>query len=148
MYFFNFWSLRPPPPKLPVSSVGQYGNFLKIHINNFFLRLYLFCWALMCWLFCSSLFCVICECYRILYGGWANSWASASKSCTSQFQKFPPPPPPPYTLGIWLELSSIGWGIWPKMRFASLLNVGSLKQTILWKWQNLHNTAFETFSCV
>ena len=87
--------LRPPPPKLSVSSVGQYGNFLKIHINNFFLRLYVFCWALMCWLFCSSIFCVICECYRILYGGWANSWASASKLCTSQFQTFPSIPPSP-----------------------------------------------------
>ena len=144
--------LRPPPPKLSVSSVGQYGNFLKIHINNFFLHLYVFCWAQMCWLFCSSIFCVVCECYRILYGGWANSWASASKLCTSQFQTFPSIPPSPHPIypgnltGV--KLHTVGnftenevppackmWAFWNKQFYGN-------------QWTKLHKTAFETFGHV
>ena len=39
-----------------------------------------------------------------------------AKLCTSQFQNRPSPPPPPprQSLGIWLALSSVQWGIWPK----------------------------------
>ena len=35
--------------------------------------------------------------------------------CTSQFQNRPSPPPG-QSPGIWLTLSSVQWGIWPKMR--------------------------------
>ena len=47
---------------------------------------------------------------------------TAGKLCTSQFPNHPSCPPP---RGIWLALSSVQWGVWPKMRLKRLSAVGS-----------------------
>ena len=65
----------------------------------------------------------------VILASWRCLWKISSE-CYLMYQSIPKPPiPPGKSPGIWLALSSVQWGIWPKMRPA--------RWGICLSWQNV-----------